>query len=191
MVTKAKDHSEFHYWCPRVQKDKEWKSSHWRNRSYQLTHAGLPAIQGQIGRHLLAGNSFFCVGGFLFLVFLNPWASILKFWMVFCIGNHFLFKSIWWGVYIKHLQTSNSKSWLLSAVWFHVEQGLSNVSFGSNVTLASFLSLEPLEVFNSISLDENWRFFLKVLNMTMIINKINKSNVLWSKYISKDDFFLI
>ena len=34
------------------------------------------------------------MGGFSFLVFLNPWASILKFLMVFCFGNHFLFKSI-------------------------------------------------------------------------------------------------
>ena len=34
------------------------------------------------------------MGGFYFLVFLNPWALILKFWMVFCFGSHFLFKSI-------------------------------------------------------------------------------------------------
>ena len=34
------------------------------------------------------------MGGFLFFVFLNPRASILKFWMVSWFGNHFLFKSI-------------------------------------------------------------------------------------------------
>ena len=49
MVTKAKNHSEFQYWCPRVQKNKKWKSSQAGNRSYQLTHAGWPTNQGQIG----------------------------------------------------------------------------------------------------------------------------------------------
>ena len=34
------------------------------------------------------------VGGFSILVFLNLWASILKFWMVLGFGNYFLFKSI-------------------------------------------------------------------------------------------------
>ena len=34
------------------------------------------------------------MGWFSFLVFLNPMASILQFWMVFCFGNHFLFESI-------------------------------------------------------------------------------------------------
>ena len=33
------------------------------------------------------------VGGFSFFVFLNPWASIVKFWIVFCLGKDFLFKS--------------------------------------------------------------------------------------------------
>ena len=33
-VTKAKYHSEFSYWCQRVQKNKKWKSSHAGNRSY-------------------------------------------------------------------------------------------------------------------------------------------------------------
>ena len=94
MVTKAKDHWEFQYWCPRVQKNKKWKSSYSGNRSYQLTHAGRPAKQGQIGQHWSVCNSNFHMGGFSFLVFLNPWASILKFSMVFCFCNHFLFKSI-------------------------------------------------------------------------------------------------
>ena len=37
------------------------------------------------------------VGGFSFLVFLSPRVSILKFWIVFCFGNHFLFESIFAG----------------------------------------------------------------------------------------------
>ena len=34
---------------------------------------------------------------FLFLVFLNPWVSILKVWLVFCLGSNFLSKSILMG----------------------------------------------------------------------------------------------
>ena len=34
------------------------------------------------------------MGGFSFFVLLNPWASIVKFWIVFCLGKDFLFKSI-------------------------------------------------------------------------------------------------
>ena len=46
------------------------------NRSHQLTCTGRSAHGWQIGRHWLAGNAYF---PFSFFVFLNPWASIVKF----------------------------------------------------------------------------------------------------------------
>ena len=45
--------------------------------------------QGQIGWHWLASTFYFLHGRIFISFFLNPWASILKFWMVFCFGNHF------------------------------------------------------------------------------------------------------
>ena len=32
--------------------------------------------------------------GFSFFVFLNPWASMMNIWIVYCLGNNFLFNSI-------------------------------------------------------------------------------------------------
>ena len=57
----------------------------------------MPADLPTKGRSASTGKlvtPIFHVGGFSFFVFLNPWASILKLWMVFCFGNYFLFKSI-------------------------------------------------------------------------------------------------
>ena len=60
VVTKAEDHSEFQYWCPRVQKTRnENPPTHSGNRSYQLTRASQSTRGWQIGRHWLAGNSYF------------------------------------------------------------------------------------------------------------------------------------
>ena len=53
-------------------KNKKWKSSNAGNRSYQLTHAGWPANQGQIGRHLLADNSYFLRGRVFISCFSEP-----------------------------------------------------------------------------------------------------------------------
>ena len=33
------------------------------------------------------------MGEFSFFVFMNPWASIVDFWIAFCLGKDFLFKS--------------------------------------------------------------------------------------------------
>ena len=60
----------------------------------QLTSASRSALGWQFSRHGLAGNSYFPCGRIFISCFLNPWASILKFWIVFCFGNHFLFKSV-------------------------------------------------------------------------------------------------
>ena len=110
MVTKAKDHSEFQYWCPRVQKNKKWKSSHGK---WELPANGWSALGWQFGQHVTQElvTPISHMGGFSFLVFLNPWASILKFWMVFCFGYHFLFNSILAGcVYSKQIKFTE-KGW--------------------------------------------------------------------------------
>ena len=72
MVTKAKDHSEFQYWCPRVQKNKKWKSSHPGNRSYQLTTASRFALGWLVCWHGLAGNSYFPRGRIFISCFSEP-----------------------------------------------------------------------------------------------------------------------
>ena len=65
------------------------------NGSYQLTSAGRSAHGWQIGRHRLAGNSYFQRWRIFIYFFLNPWASILKDMRVWCIVPDFLFKFVW------------------------------------------------------------------------------------------------
>ena len=86
MVTKVKDHSEFQYWCPRVQKNKKWKFFHSGNRSYQLTNAGQYAHDWQIGRHWLAGNSDFLHQRIFIFWFSEPLGINIE-------GSNFLSKS--------------------------------------------------------------------------------------------------
>ena len=40
------------------------------------------------------GRKKFDAGRFSFMVILNPWVSTLKVWIVFCLGQNFLIKSI-------------------------------------------------------------------------------------------------
>ena len=88
MVAKTKDHSELQYWCPRVQKTKKWKSSHTGNRSYQLTSAGQSAHGWQIGRHWLAGKSFFPCGR----IFSEPLGITIEGLNSSCLGSNCLFE---------------------------------------------------------------------------------------------------
>ena len=41
------------------------------------------------------------------MVFLDPWVSSLKVWIVFCLGNDFLFKSILTGC-VMHINATVS-----------------------------------------------------------------------------------
>ena len=43
------------------------------------------------------GRKKFDAGRFSFMVILNPWVSTLKVWIVFCLGQNFLIKSILTG----------------------------------------------------------------------------------------------
>ena len=65
-----------------------------------VTSWPMPANLPTKGRSASTGqlvSPIFCVGGFSFLVFLKPWASILKVWMVFCLKSNFTFKYILTG----------------------------------------------------------------------------------------------
>ena len=84
MVTKAKKHSDFQYWCPRVQKNKKCR-------------------EGQIDRNWLAGKSYFLRGRIFISCFSEPlgyqyWNSEWSFSLVtiFCLN---LF---WRGVSNQH-----------------------------------------------------------------------------------------
>ena len=82
---------------PKGSEKQKMKILRTENRSYQLTSAGRSAHGWQIGWHCLAGNSHFPHGRIFISFFLNPWASILKFWKVFCLGKDFSSKSILTG----------------------------------------------------------------------------------------------
>ena len=56
--------------------------------------ADLPTMDRLAGTGQLV-TAISCVGGFLFFVFLNLWASILKDMRVWCITLDFLFKYVW------------------------------------------------------------------------------------------------
>ena len=98
MVTKVKEHSEFQYWCPRVHKNKKWKYSLAGNRSDHQTHAGQPANKVQVGRHWLAGNSYFPHGDFHFLVFWTLGHQYWNFEWSFALVTTFYLNLFWRGV---------------------------------------------------------------------------------------------
>ena len=51
-------------------------------------------VKNVLDIHILWVTPIFRVGGFSFFVFLNSWASIVMFLIVFYLGKNFLFKSI-------------------------------------------------------------------------------------------------
>ena len=84
------------YWCPRVQKNKKWKSFDTGNRSYQLTSA-VPADLPMV-------------------VFLNPWESILK-GLVHCtrLFIQFRFGMVWSMMFQKvREQSLRMRKWWLN-----------------------------------------------------------------------------
>ena len=64
------------------------------SRSYQLTSAGRSAIHGQIGRHWLAGNSYFPCGRILISSFSEPLGINIEGLNSLLLGIHLLFTSI-------------------------------------------------------------------------------------------------
>ena len=128
VLTQAKYYSKLHYWYPRVQKNKKWKSAHAGYESYQLISASQSANHGWIGWHWFACNSYFPHRRIFISCFSEPLGINIEGFNSLLLGIQLFIQiscdRVWFGLHLilttlslsmstwVNLLTSYSKKWL-------------------------------------------------------------------------------
>ena len=150
--------------CPRglwMTPKKKWKSSHAENRSYQLTHAGRPANQGQIGQH-----SYFLHGRiFIFCFFWTLGHQYCNSEWFFALVTAFYLNFFWrvarkegTNVWVSFIDRSLLESEISLNKWGMTEiYSASNGMFGIDIGIMWVVQLHSISVNSAIVRDFNWR----------------------------------